>query len=394
MCMRWFNEELIDTDAKAFGVYLALLKARFQSGWFYKESFQIPPIIDEVKREISKFLTGRDMYEASKASEEFLILLHEHEAEKLRQDKSILDEIEAEYYESFKGGVFKYFKGDYINDDIKNIIRTFLKDVRSGKMKWYESYMGSVRLGWAINSRYTIDNYWSRFRIGWEEIIRALTTSGIVVFDDIIPAPFLEDEFIERLAPPEEFEEKEEIIPKIEEEKPKYHEKPPTREILESIVSDVLKDLGFKVETNKRLKAKGSGDIEVDVWGIKFIGNTRFYVYASCKNWNKDVDRTVIDGEYGRTLQLIQSPHLKIFIAKKLTEPARETALADGFIVIELGEKASSKNAEEIYNLIYSHLKELFIGIAPPELQRFAKEAKEISERLKNLAEEIERISA
>jgi len=38
-------------------------------------------------------------------------------------------------------------------------------------------------------------------------------------------------------------------------------------------------------------------------------------------------------------------------------------------------------------------LRELFIGIAPPELQKFAKEAREISERLKSLAEEIERIS-
>ena len=100
-----------------------------------------------------------------------------------------------------------------------------------------------------------------------------------------------------------------------------------------------------------------------------------------------------IDEEFGRTLQLINIPHLKIFIAKRLTEPAKSTALADGFIVIELGEKASMENPEEIYNIIYSHLRELFVGIAPPELQRIAREAKEISERLKSLAEEIEKIS-
>ncbi len=119
----------------------------------------------------------------------------------------------------------------------------------------------------------------------------------------------------------------------------------------------------------------------------------KFYVYASCKNWNREIDRSVIDEEFGRTQQLEEIPHLKIFVAKKLTDPARRTALADGFIVIELGEKVSTNNAKEIYDIIYKHLKELFVGIAPPELQKFAKEAREISERLKSLAEEIERLS-
>jgi len=105
------------------------------------------------------------------------------------------------------------------------------------------------------------------------------------------------------------------------------------------------------------------------------------------------VDRSVIDEEFGRTLQLIQTPHLKTFIAKRLTYSARETALADGFTIIELGEKATTNNAKEIYDVVYKHLKELFIGIAPPELQKFAKEVKDISEKLKTLAEEIERIS-
>jgi hypothetical protein len=38
-------------------------------------------------------------------------------------------------------------------------------------------------------------------------------------------------------------------------------------------------------------------------------------------------------------------------------------------------------------------LKELFIGIAPPELQRFAQLAREYSEKLRLLADEIEKIS-
>ena len=56
--------------------------------------------------------------------------------------------------------------------------------------------------------------------------------------------------------------------------------------------------------------------------------------------WNREVDRNTIFSEVGRISNLNQSPHLKIFVAKKLTESARETALKSGFIVIELGEKA------------------------------------------------------
>jgi len=399
----WFNEKLIDTDAKAFGVYLALLKARFTHGWWDKEVRPIPPIVDDVRWMLQKSLTGKDMLEAFEAVRDFMKLLNEYEYGKLFLDKSFLDEIEIKYYEKFRRACYRYFKRDAINEEIRDYIRLFLKDVKAGVYKRIlMTKIGSVHI-YSIASRYLaiskdFERYCTNLQCEKDKIVKiakALIESGIVVFGisvDIIPAPFLEDEFIEKLAPPEEFEEKKEEIIKEGLEK-KYEGKSPDWRILEEIVKDVLKDLGFKVETNKKLKAKGGGDIEVDVWGIKFIGNTRFYVYASCKNWDREVDRTVIDGEYGRTLQLIQSPHLKIFIAKKLTEPARETALADGFIVIELGEKASSENAGEIYNLIYSHLKELFIGIAPPELQRFAKEAKEISERLKNLAEEIERLS-
>jgi len=404
--MHWFDKSLIDTDAKAFGVYLALLKARFSFGWWDKESFPIPPIVDEVKQEISKFLAGKEMYEAFEALEKFLMLLHEHEAEKLRQSRTLLDEMEIKYYNSFKKACYKFYRAyKIINENVRDAIKQFLMDLKRDVIdKWDISRAGSVKLNTSIpyNPYFKIH----LFKLGNEitKVYDALTTSGIVVFNNIIPAPFLEDEFIERLAPPEirekiKAEEAEPPVIKIERAKKekleeKYEGKAPTREILESIVRDVLEDLGFRVETNKKLDARGGGKIEVDVWGIKLIGNTGFYVYASCRNWEREIDKSTIDEEFGRTQHLIQIPHLKIFVAKKLTDPARQTGLADGFIVIELGEKVTTNNAKEIYEIIYKHLKELFVGIAPPELQRFAKEAKEISERLKNLAEEIERISS
>jgi len=121
-------------------------------------------------------------------------------------------------------------------------------------------------------------------------------------------------------------------------------------------------------------KTKDGRVIEVDVWGVKTIGNTRFYVYVSCKNWDKKVDRDVIFSEIGRISNLIQQPHLKIFVCKELTDSARETALTDGFTVIELREKANSKNIDEIAKIIYNHLNNLFPRNATPELQRIAED--------------------
>jgi len=142
----------------------------------------------------------------------------------------------------------------------------------------------------------------------------------------------------------------------------------PTREVLEGIVAGVLEDLGFRVQTDMKLKAKG-GEIEVDVWTEKRVGDLVFRVYVSCKNWDRDVDRQVVDQEFGRVLQLDNMPHLRVLVVKSLTDPARKAALDDGFFVIELGEKASTENAEEICNIVYKRFRELFLGIAPDKVR-------------------------
>jgi len=168
------------------------------------------------------------------------------------------------------------------------------------------------------------------------------------------------------------------------------HNKKPSREILESIVADVLERFGFRVETNRMAKTREGREIEVDVWGIKTIENTRFYVYVSCKNWDKKVDRNVIFSEIGRISSLIQQPHLKIFVCKELTDPARETALTDGFIVIELREKANSENTDEIAEIIYNHLNFIFTGgTVTPALPLF-ETAPKLLRIAKGIAEEAE----
>ncbi|MHA1593530.1 MAG: restriction endonuclease [Candidatus Baldrarchaeia archaeon] len=396
--IHWFSEDLIDTDAKALGVYLALLMVRFKGSYFTDEKMEARNIITIIKEPLSRLLIGNEMYEAVKSAELFLKRMFSHHTTTQIYDekgRNLLEEIEAQYYDRFKNACYKYFKRDVIGETEESleITKEILREIKKGVSieRRTTTSVGTVSI-----SETSVESY-LRHRKGKElgrKYYKSLLASGIFAikhdFNIIVPAPFLEDEFIEKLAPPEEVKR----VSKTEEISVRTQVKgKPEWKKLEEIVRDVLVYLGFSARTNERLRSRGGGEIEVDVWADKRISGTKFYVYASCKYWNKDVDRRTIDEEFGRTLQLINIPHLKIFIAKRLTEPAKSTALADGFIVIELGEKASMENPEEIYNIIYSHLRELFVGIAPPELQRIAREAKEISERLKSLAEEIEKIS-
>jgi hypothetical protein len=166
----------------------------------------------------------------------------------------------------------------------------------------------------------------------------------------------------------------------------------PSREVLEGIVASVLEDLGFKVSTNVRLEARRGSPIEVDVWAQRVIGRTRFSIYVSCKDWDRAVDRSVVDEEAGRVINLRDIPQLKVLIAKELTEPAREAAEASGFMVIELGRKAEAENSREIYEIVYRAFNELFTAIAPPRLREIAEKLAEIRENLRRVEEEITRL--
>lgn len=166
-----------------------------------------------------------------------------------------------------------------------------------------------------------------------------------------------------------------------------------SREILELIVAKALQALGFEVRTNVWKPARRGASIEVDVWAEKRVGDTKFKVYVSCKNWNRDVDRSVVDEEFGRVFNLQEVPHLRILVVKSMSRPAKEVAEADGFFVIELGEKATEVNAEEVYSIIYRKLSDLFTGIAPPQLLEIAKRVGEMANELNRIAQELAKLS-
>ena len=105
----------------------------------------------------------------------------------------------------------------------------------------------------------------------------------------------------------------------------------------------------------------------------------------SCKNWDKDVDRTIIDHELGKVLQLHPLLYLRILVVKSLTEPARKVAFDNGFFVIELGEKAATEDAQEIYSIVYNKLKEIFIGITPEKIMKAVEKLKEAMKLLEEV---------
>ena len=160
---------------------------------------------------------------------------------------------------------------------------------------------------------------------------------------------------------------------------------------LERMVAEALKELGFEAKTNDVRPSRVGSPVECDVWAWKSVTGGRLSVYVSCKDWwNKAVNRRVIDEEFGRTQNLKEVPQLKILVVRKLSASAREVAAADGFFVVELG----SRNLDEMREFIRRALRELFTAIAPPELQKLASETKELAEKLRNIASELERLAA
>jgi hypothetical protein len=162
------------------------------------------------------------------------------------------------------------------------------------------------------------------------------------------------------------------------------------KDILEDVVAEVLESLGFRVRVDQKVQGR-SGEIEVDVWGEKIIGDTRFIVYASCKNWDNPVDVGTVREEFGRILQMISIPNVWILVAPTFTDSARREAIANGFMVIEIGEKAHEGNVDRIYSKVYDKLDKLFTGVAPKRLQELAERVRELAERARRIAEEARR---
>jgi hypothetical protein len=164
-----------------------------------------------------------------------------------------------------------------------------------------------------------------------------------------------------------------------------------SKDILESIVAVVLKDLGFSVRVDDKVSTKADTQVEVDVLGEKFVGDSKFIVYASCKNWGNVIESGVVREEIGRIEQMRLTPHVRVLVANLLSENAKKEAIANGFVIIEIGERVNENNAEKAYWKVYEKLNKLFAGVAPKWMQDLAEKAKKIAEEIKRIGEELEK---
>ncbi|MEM1626378.1 MAG: restriction endonuclease [Sulfolobaceae archaeon] len=165
------------------------------------------------------------------------------------------------------------------------------------------------------------------------------------------------------------------------------------KDILEDIVAMVLEELGFNIRIDYKIKSRAGTIIEVDVWGEKNIGDSYFYVYVTCKNLDKPVEVSTVREEFGRVMQMQVIPHVRFFVASRLTESARKEAISDGFIVIEVGKKATHENAKEVYEMLYNKLNDTFVNIAPTWLKELSNKILKIAEELKKISEDLSKLS-
>jgi len=402
----WWVEDLVDSEAKAMGTYLAeLLLLTFYSSHTFESKPSGAQIMSP--RELSSWLAlyfagrGAEARQAFEAGTIFVDRLFEHE-DALSYDKRnrVLGEIEAEFHNKFVKAFKKYLRLDVIPEELREKVRDVLLDVRAQLYRGFYADVLTPSGTTKITEDWLKSNITSRQGLKGEDVdklVSCLVGSGLALkyyfnyTHYIFPAPCLSDEIIESLVKPlerplERVEAKPSIPPPP---KPERFDVKPSREILEGIVASVFEGLGFNVTTNAKKESRKASPIEVDVWAWKKIADTRFSVYVSCKNWDKAVDRSVIDEETGRVLSLREWPQLKVIIAKEVTAPAKEIAETNGFIVIELGKRAEAEKAREIYELVYRALNELFTSIAPPRLREIASRIAEVRESLKKVEEEL-----
>jgi len=168
----------------------------------------------------------------------------------------------------------------------------------------------------------------------------------------------------------------------------------PAKNTLEDIVASALESLGFSVKVDYKLVSTSGTEIEVDVWGEKAVGDTTFIAYASCKDWDNEVNVSVVREEFGRIHKMIPKPKLCILVAPKFAENAKKEAEDNGFVVIEVEEKTSDANIERIYRRIYEKLNQLFSAAAhqvvarPSEKVKWKDEIKPLTEYIKEKVEE------
>ena len=213
----WFRKEWIDINAKALGVYVALLLVRFR----VRLRTDIPALYSEegkiegrLKPYLSIFLRDKDKKlidaAAIDAGKEFFMRLVDHTAYQDYED--VLDCIETDFYETFKEAYLGYvnanvnanvnvtgkeFTGKISGHDTAALIRTFLRDVSANRFsKGKVTPAGSSIL---LTPFGELMEFYGLSEEDVQRFLKILRMIGIMFFD-VVPAPVLERVFVDGLS--------------------------------------------------------------------------------------------------------------------------------------------------------------------------------------------------
>jgi hypothetical protein len=202
----WFRKEWIGSNAKALGVYMALLLVRFR----VRLRTDIPNLYSDegiieqrLEHYLSIFLRDNDkkLIEAIDAGKEFFKALVEHTS--YNEYESVLDQIETDFYEIFKVAYLEYVNkkeiaGKIADYDATELTKTFLSDVSANRFsKGKITHAGSSIL---LTPFGELMEFYDLSEEDVRRFMEILRMGGIMFFD-IVPAPVLEKEFMGSLSP-------------------------------------------------------------------------------------------------------------------------------------------------------------------------------------------------
>ncbi|MBN1762160.1 MAG: hypothetical protein JW878_03635 [Methanomicrobia archaeon] len=201
----WFGQERIDTDAKALGVYLTTLIVRFR----VRYRTDVPMLRSDeflfgarLKPFLTLFLKDdeQELKDALAAGEEFLNALCKNTS--FSDFDEALDDIERYFYETFKDVYLRHVNraamtGTIADYDASALIKTFLKDVSVDRFS--KGKTTSVGTCIVLTPFGDLTEFYGLSQDEANRFLEILRES-CVMFLDIVPAPVLEQEFIESLA--------------------------------------------------------------------------------------------------------------------------------------------------------------------------------------------------
>jgi len=197
----WFKKEWIGSNAKALGVYMALLLVRFR----VRLRTDIPVLYSDegiieqrLKSYLSIFMRDKDkkLIEAIDAGKDFFKALVEHTP--YNEYENILDRIEMDFFDTFKVAYLGYVNREKIvgrisGYDAAELTRTFLSDVSANRFS-----KGKITLAGSSILLTPFGELMEFYGLSEEDVRRfmEMLRMGGIMFFDIVPAPVVDEDFV------------------------------------------------------------------------------------------------------------------------------------------------------------------------------------------------------